>query len=181
MKSLVPLLIAACLLVSGCSPVRSLRPVGLQPVNLKDVEEEWAGAWSTSDGDTVLMSVADAEKGRLRLTYLEGKGTEVRSVEAELRETGTTRFFNARDQDHPQPERWVWARLDQDGRQIVTWLPRNERVKESIEKGYLPGTAPKQEDVTLGELSEAQQRRLAEEESNLYQWDKPLVFFKTSK
>ena len=181
MKSLVLILIAGCLLGSGCAPVRSLHPVGLQPVNLKDVEEEWAGAWSTSDGDTVLVSVADAEKGRLRLTYLEGKGTEVRSVEAELRETGSTRFFNARDQDHPQPERWLWARLDQEGRQIVAWLPRNERLKEAIDKGDLAGTAPKQEEVILGELNESQQRRLAEEDSPLYRWDKPLVLFKTSK
>lgn len=181
MKILPLLLLALLAGATGCAPVFSTHPVGQRPLNLKEEAAEWAGSWSDAEGRSFLISLEDAEQGRLRLTFVEEDGVNLRSETIEVRETGSARFFNAKDRDHPAPPRWLWARMDREGRRILVWLPSNEAVKECIDKGELAGTAPKADDILLGELSEEQQLRLARPDATLYRWDKPLVYFKTSK
>jgi hypothetical protein len=174
---LVGLLLAtAC----GCSAVISRRQVGEKPAKI--VAGDWEGDWVTTDG-AVKVKVVDAEKGILKLVWLEDeKGSPaMKSAEVELRESGDWLFANTRDENKGQSRGYSWGRIRNEDRQIIVWLPDEKMFKQLVKDGVFPGKIAG-DDVLLDELKPQHLKIITSGERGvLFSWDKPSVFVRVGK
>ena len=54
------------------------------------------------------------------------------------------------------PAEYTWARIDNNGKRIILWLPEVEQFQQAVQDGRLPGTVKEDKDVMLAPLAPAQ-------------------------
>lgn len=179
------LLLTSFLWLTGCESVFVAQPLGDEVVVLE--EKLWQGQWS--NGEMVITTtIINAEKGILQAAWVErGElGGELEMATGYVRRTGGVIYLNLPNLDSDAlpdedagddkvPE-YHWARLQQDEHRAVLWWPSQERFRDAIRAGTLPGTIREGHDVVLGQLNEQQLQYINTPEANLLNWTEPLVF-----
>lgn len=163
----------------GCNAVISKRPVGEKPARI--VAKEWEGKWVTSDG-AVMVKVIDAEKGTLKVFWLEDdkqSNPAMKTADVELRESGEWLFASTKEEDKGRG--YVWGRIKNEDRQIMVWSPDDTLFKQLMKEGVFPGKVDGDE-VILDELKPQHLKIITSGERGvLFSWDKPTVFVKVGK
>lgn len=171
--------------LTACESVFVEQPMGDEVVVLK--EDLWQGQWS--NGEIVITTtIIDAEKGILQAAWVErGQlGGELETATGYVRRTGDVTYLNLLNYDgdaspgegsgeNKSPE-YHWARLQHDKRRAVLWWPNQNRFRDAINAGTLPGTIREDQDVLLGKLNEEQLQNINSPEANLLNWTEPMVF-----
>ncbi len=167
------------LMTCGCSPVFSKRPVGQKPAKI--VARDWEGNWVASDGGSLKLKVVDADKGVLKLFWLDDdeKGNPVmKTADVELRESGEWLFASTKAEDKGQTRGFAWGRIKNEDRQIILWLPDDKIFKRLVKDGVFPGKLDG-DDLILDELKPQHLKIITSGERGvLFEWDKPAVFVK---
>jgi hypothetical protein len=175
------LILAGVLLATtcGCNPVFSKRPVGEKPAKI--AAKDWEGNWVASDGGSLKVKVIDADKGILKLFWLDDdeKGNPImKTADVELRESGEWLFASTKAEDKGQTRGYAWGRIKNEERQIVLWLPDDKTFKRLVKDGVFPGKLDG-DDVILEELKPQHLKIITSAERGvLFGWDKPVVFVK---
>lgn len=173
---LVAVLVAT---MSGCSAVYSIDPVGEKPYPVK--EEDWKGVW-ISNGAAVTFKVIDAEKGLVKVAWVEWKDHEAKleSYEIQLRESEKWIFANVRDDANGKP-RFFWGPIKQEENQILAWRPDVAKFKALGKNGKLPSRED-DNDIFLDHLTPEQLKVItSQSEGVLFEWNDPLVFIRIFK
>lgn len=198
------LLLLSLLGLSACESVFVEQPLGEEVVVLDDAL--WQGQWS--NGEIVIMtSVISAEKGILQAAWIERgeQGAELEMATGYVRKTGERIYLNLPNLDRnetpgkapgerskdsspdsspaglpaqPAKPEYHWARLVLDKHQASLWWPHQERFRDAVKAGTLPGTVKEDEDVLLGALSTEQLDLINSPEANLLNWTEPMVFIR---
>ncbi len=150
-------------------------------------EKLWQGQWS--NGEMVITTtIIDAEKGILQAAWVErGElGGELEIATGYVRRTGDVTYLNlpnfdsdavpGEDKGEVKTSEYNWARLQLDQHRAVLWWPDQNRFREAVKAGTLPGTIREDQDVLLGKLNEEQLQSINAPEANLLTWTEPLVF-----
>ncbi len=179
------LLLLTCVCLTACESVFVTQPLGDDVVVLE--EKLWQGQWS--NGEMVLTTtIIDAEKGILQAAWVErGElGGELEMATGYVRRTGAVTYLNlpnfdsdappAEDSGENKPLEYHWALLQHDEHHAILWWPNQNRFRDAVKAGILPGSIKEDQDVLLGKLSEAQLQRINTPEANLLNWTEPLVF-----
>ena len=74
------------------------------------------------------------------------------------------------------PPEYTWARIDNNGKRIILWLPDVEHFQQAVQDGRLPGTVREDEDVMLAPLAPAQLELINSPAGNFLSWSEPQVF-----
>lgn len=175
--------------LSACESVFVEQPLGQEVVVLD--EALWQGHWS--NGEIVITTtVIDAEKGILQAAWIERgeHGAELEMATGYVRKTGERIYLNLPNYDSDEspaesanestlqaskPE-YHWARLVLDEHQASMWWPNQERFRDAVKAGTLPGSVKEDQDVLLGDLSAEQLDLINSPEANLLNWTEPMVF-----
>lgn len=186
MKTLFRVLLPCCfLLLTACESVFVERPLGDEVVVLD--QPLWQGQWSNGEF-VITTSIIDVESGILQAAWIERgeKGAELEMVTGYVRKTGDLIYLNLPNYDddeagseNPKPPAkpsYHWARLVVDEHQARLWWPNQERFREAVSSGKLPGTVKDDQDVLLGELKPEHLDLINSPEANLLNWTEPMVF-----
>ena len=79
------------------------------------------------------------------------------------------------------PPEYTWARIDNNGKRIILWLPEVEQFQQAVQDGRLPGTVKEDKDVMLAPLAPAQLELINSPAGNLLNWSEPAVFVRIGK
>ena len=178
------LLLCSILLLTACESVFVGQPLGKDVVVLD--EATWQGQWL--NGEVVITTtVIDAENGILQAAWIERgeHGAELEIATGYVRKTGDHIYLSLPNLDSNEvpiegnapaksPE-YHWARLDHDQRTATLWWPNQDRFREAVKSGQLPGTIKDDDDVLLDELSTEQLELINSPESNLLGWTEPMM------
>ncbi len=161
----------------GCSAVYSKRPVGEKPAKI--ATKDWEGNWLMSDGVSMKVKVVDADKGILKLFWLDDDTKVVmKTADVELRESGEWLFASTKAEDKGQTKGYAWGRIKNEDRQIILWFPADKIFKGLVKDGVFPGKIDG-DDVILEELKPQHLKIITSGERGvLFEWDKPAVFVK---
>lgn len=173
---LVAVLVAT---MSGCSAVYSIDPIGEKPHPVK--QDDWKGVWISNEG-AVSFKVIDAEKGLIKVAWVEWKGHEAKleSYEIQLRESEKWVFANVRD-DANGKLWYLWGPIKHQGDQILAWRPDVGKFKALGKNGKLPSREDGN-DIFLEHLTPEQLEVItSQSEGVLYEWNDPLVFIRIVK
>lgn len=165
--------------ICGCTVVASLEPLGERPKEI--FQADWDGAWIHKE-QPIKIKVADQQKGMLQVAWVEEKGgrLQLESYQIEMRETGEWTFGNVKNPEGPAP--YLWALVKNDQGQIIVWMPEVEHFRKLVQTGVLPGKVEKGGDVVLEKLTpEHLKAMMSEDRGVCFEWQKPLVFFRTGK
>ena len=194
------LLLGLCGL-SACDSVFVEQPLGEEVVVLD--EALWQGQWS--NGEIVITtSIIDAEKGILQAAWIERRehGAELEMVTGYVRKTGERIYLNLPNLDKDEPpggapaelpagssgdspavapvdsgnREYHWARLVLDEHHASMWWPNQDRFRDAVTSGTLPGTVKEDKDVLLGSLNAEQLDMINSPQANLLNWEQPIVF-----
>jgi hypothetical protein len=181
-KRYAKLVLAVLILLTtcGCNAVISKRPVGEK--SAKIMAKDWEGNWLSPDGPAK-VKVVDPDKGIIKVFWLEddkeGK-PGMKTAEVELRQSGEWLFANTRAEDKGESRGYVWARIKNEDRQIIAWLPDNKAFARLVKDGVLPGKNDG-DDMILDELKPQHLQIITSGERGLlFEWDKPAVFVKVA-
>ncbi len=183
LKRVIPVL---CFLgLTACESVFVQQPLGEEVVVLD--EAAWQGRWS--NGEIVITtSVIDAEKGTLQAAWIERgeNGAELEMATGYVRRTGERIYLNLPNFDGEEATtgstlktgatEYHWARLVLEDHQALMWWPNQERFRDAVKAGTMPGTIKEDHDVVLGALSPDQLDTINSPEANLLNWEHPMVF-----
>lgn len=172
------LLISAC----GCNAVLAKRPVGEKPAKI--VANDWEGKWVGADGGSLTVKVLDANKGLLKVFWLddEDKRTpSMKSADVELRESGKWLFASTNYEDNGPSRGYLWGRIKNEDRQMIVWIPDDKAFAPLVKSGVFPGKI-EGDDIILDELKAEHLKIITSGERGvLFQWDKPAVFVKAGQ
>jgi hypothetical protein len=160
--------------------VVALHPVGEKPAVL--IPDEWTGSWLVPDG-VLTIRVIDPGKGIIEALFIddEKKDALLEKYTIHLFKSGDFLFASTKDSDHPDPIRYLWGLMRKDDRRIMIWLPEEDKFRDLVAKGTIPGTSDKDK-VTLGDLKSEQLKLLSSKDAgNLYDWSEPIVLIKLGK
>lgn len=188
--------------LAACESVFVKQPLGDEVVVLD--KALWEGQWS--NGEVVITTtVMDAEKGILQAAWVERgqDGARLEMATGFVRQTGNVIYLNLPNHDDersdglnaaesseatpPNPEipgagssqsEYHWARLALDEHRALMWWPSQERFRDAVKAGNLPGIIKEDKDVVLGELSAEQVQLINSPAANLLSWTEPLVFMR---
>lgn len=160
--------------LASCDIVLSTHPVGSEPVTL--VAEEWQGTWINDDGAVTLV-VPEGPPGRLQLAWIEVRDKpELETAVVHVRSVGDWLFGSFEEDEGPEPARYIWGRLVKEEGTILFWLPREERFRELVATGVLPGEVSEDGDVLLTRLEPQHLAILTSEDRGpLFAWDDPTI------
>ena len=170
-------LVICIALLSGCSAVYSIHPVGEQPLTL--VPEEWEGTWLHQEG-TVTVAVTDSAKGFIEIGWVEKRQNRLafETYPVQLLKYGDWLFGNVHDRD--KTGHHLWGRVRKDDGQLTLWAPDVAKIKTLVVQDVLPGRLINDgEDVVLDELSAA--HMLVIVEGTVLEWGRPLVFLRLTQ
>jgi hypothetical protein len=74
------------------------------------------------------------------------------------------------------PPEFHWARLALDDRAAMLWWPSQDRFRDAVKAGSMPGRIKDDNDVLLGDLTAEHLQQINSPEANLLNWTEPLVF-----
>lgn len=160
-------------LLAGCSPVLATRPMGQHPTKLDPAE--WQGLW-VSGTQTMMIEVADAAGGILRISVLEENGTPSRETHAVfLRDCCSTTFASYCPADAGDSFRWGPIALS--GDDLMVWVPDAKKFGAFVNERKLKGRIETDGSVHLDELPMEEMHLLASGALGVpYHWDTPTVF-----
>lgn len=194
-KRMIPVL--GVLALTACESVFVEQPLGEEVVVLEDAA--WQGQWS--NGEVVITtSIIDADKGILQAAWLERgeHGAELEMATGYVRRTGERIYLNlpkpdpagvaanspddagAHEYPKDSPREYHWARLVLEDHQAQMWWPNQERFRDAVKAGTLPGRIKDDQDVVLGALSTEQLDRINSPEANMLNWEHPMVFIRVA-
>lgn len=158
-----------CLVLWGCDSVRSVAPVGEGPAKIEAAD--WEGNWLGSDDTLLSIRVADAEKGVLRLAWVEFDGQSnpsLHTMGVELRESGQWLFANTRDDpdDGKRLDTWLWARIKKSNGQLTIWVPDAANFAPLVRQKLIPGRVVDR-DVILDPLTQEHIKAIMSEEHGM--------------
>lgn len=179
------LLLLSFLGLTACESVFVEQPLGDEVVVLE--EALWQGQWS--NGEIVITTtIIDAEKGILQAAWVErGQlGGELEMATGYVRRTGEVTYLNLPNHDsdtlpgedtaEAKALEYHWARLQHNEHRALLWWPNQERFRDAVKAGTLPGTIKEDQDVLLGKLTDEHLQSINSPEANLLNWTEPLVF-----
>ncbi len=179
------ILLTSLLGLAACESVFVEQPLGEEVVVLD--EATWQGRWS--NGEIVITtSIIDAGKGILQAAWIERgeHGAELEMATGYVRRTGERIYLNLPNLDgkeattgsplNANAAEYHWARLVLEDHQALMWWPNQERFRDAVANGTLPGTIKEDHDVLLGNLSPEQLDLVNSPEANLLNWEHPMVF-----
>ncbi len=167
----------------SCDAVFTSHPIGDTPVKLEI--KDWEGTWLHKEG-TIVTKILDSEKGILNVSWIEEKEGKMKYVMSEvyIREMGDRLYWN-REEKHQSEEgarsqeiRYLWGKLQKNGRQIIVWEPDINRFKQLVTNGELPGKLGGFEhaSVYVDTLNLEQLEMFSNEtEGKLYNGEKPVA------
>jgi hypothetical protein len=180
-------LLTSLLGLTACESVFVAQPLGEEVVVLE--EATWQGRWS--NGEMVITtSVIDAEKGILQAAWIERgeHGAELEMATGYVRRTGERIYLNLPNLDGDEAStgsplktsatEYHWARMVLEDHQALMWWPNQDRFRDAVTRGTLPGTIKEDHDVLLGDLSAEQLDLINSPEANLLNWEHPMVFIR---
>lgn len=175
-------------MISGCSVVRCIEPMGASPVSL--VPEEWDGTWQApgSSGFCV-VKVAEAEAGKLDVAVLgiEDERIRMRTLHVQIRQSGDWTFFSVPVREFANPgdevkDGYFWGRIKKEGDRVVFWLPHFKRIEAAVAEGRLPGRKISDGDIELGAMKASHYEWMASEKAGiLVDWENPAVMIRMPK
>jgi hypothetical protein len=169
--------------LTGCHAVYTEQPIGATPAKLdpKTVNGLWI--W---DNGAMMVKVADPEKGRLALAWIDDKNDTftLRTTTAFVREYHDLALLTMQDvehADHPDRPEWIWlGAVKHDGNGGLLWIPNWKRIGGLVREGKLPGKSSGEDaDVYLGKLTPAQTDALTT--VGMLLWDDPTLLKKVGK
>lgn len=164
----------------GCSAVYTHRPVGLTATDITAEAAEWEGTWVHPEGAFSVL-VEDGSNGLIQAAWVErgGGALKHKSATVHLRDAGGWTFASAQAEN--EDDLYVWGRIEKEKRSALIWLPDVAKFKALIESGTLPGVT-NGSNVILGDLSTNDFDNICSDSKQvLFDWDKPLVLWKTSE
>ncbi len=171
----------------SCEAVFTSHPIGKKIVKLNG--EDWEGTWLHKEGSLV-TKVFDSEKGILTISWIEPKGQEFKHVTEEvyIRESGELMFWSMKDKfqsiggkSGSQKDRYIWGKIQKDGRQIIVWRPDIDYFKQLVNNGELPGKID-DGSVFLDDLKPEQLKIFkSETEGLLYNREEPVALLQIFK
>jgi len=179
------LLLLCMVWLTACESVYVQQPLGDEVVVLD--QALWQGQWSNGEF-VITTSIIDVESGILQAAWIERgeHGAELEMVTGYVRKTGDLIYLSlanydgeeatGQDSESPAPPKYHWARLEVDEHQAKMWWPNQQRFREAITAGKLPGTIRDDEDVVLDSLSPEHLALINSPEANLLNWTEPMVF-----
>lgn len=165
--------------IAGCVVVDSPVPIGETATSV--AASDWQGTWLYGEG-AVVARVVDMEKGKIEIAWIETENGAfvLRKRAVEIRQSGDWMFANLSNED--APDRFVWARIRGDGREVLLWIPDNDKIEALVKDGTLAGTVDDKGNVRLGALSADQMKRLTtDDKGNLYSWANPITLRRWSE
>ena len=179
------LLFLSILWLSACDSVFVQQPLG-DEVMLLD-QGLWQGQWSNGEM-VIITTIIDAEKGILQAAWIERgeHGAQLEMATGYVRKSGDLIYLNLPNLDRKETEvakspvtsapEYNWARLVVDEHSATMWWPNQNRFRDAVKAGTLPGIIKEDQDVVLDELSSAHLQIINSPEANLLSWTEPLVF-----
>jgi len=177
-------ILTACILIvlCGCNAVYSPRPIGEKPTNIQSKQDEWEGTWTHTDG-AMTVKVVDGSNGVLKVGWVQDDHGDLKyeSADVYLRDSGGWTFASIKPQEETNQNRYVWARVEKKERMAILWKPDANKFKTLVREGKIPGCADGS-DVVLGNLASNHLALITSETNGvLFNWDEPLVLFKSGK
>jgi len=174
---LYPVLLGLAWLISGCTAVYTSEPVGDEPVKL--LAQDWEGTW-VQDEDFFVIRLSEPDQGMLVAAWIEEEDDSLKmeSLKGHIRATGDTMFISFRDKDYPDTPRYFWARIKQDGRQIIFWQPDEKVFKMLVDSNQLPGKI-EDDNIILEPLKNEHLKLISDDKGKtLFDWQDPIIFLK---
>ena len=165
-------LCCVCLL-AGCVTTFSSEPLGEAIAVLRP--EEWNGVWMGRDGQLFRVVVIDAADGKL-LMVEDGKDCSARTtasgtdVMRQLRQSGSWYFENPTEKEVLYD---IWLAFHRDREALFVCVADEERVRELVVKGALPGFTY-EGDVVVWPLSHDLYRVLLSDDRPAFRCGPPL-------
>lgn len=167
------------LILAGCQAIYSEQPLGT-PVSSLD-SGIWQGTWLHEDV-VLLTTVLDAEKGTLEAAWVErgSQGAKFERFSGTVNRSGDMLFLNMPNPDTASEStgEYLWARVSNDGRRVILWLPNPKRITEAVKNGELPGVIKDDKNIRLGKLTAEQIQRIGSFGADWLVWPEPLVFIR---
>jgi hypothetical protein len=171
---------ALAMLFCGCNASLSSQPIGLTPKDISAEVEDWEGVWQNTDGTFFTAFVMDGSNGLIRIAGLERDGDAIKqeSFDLYLRDAGGWTFVSMTDNKEGL---FVWGRIKREDRVALIWGPTPEKITALIADGTLPGTTNGSGGVLTTLSTNHYEIICSDSKTVLFDWDKPLVFWKVSK
>lgn len=148
------------LVLSGCSTLTSLNPVGTDPLQIE--KDDWEGVWYGGGGDLKIVMVCfvmvkNKDKGILRVAFIREHKDEkkkdfvVKKLDIQLRQSKSALFGNFPLKDYPKDyandyeiseineESYVWFMIKRSEDSIVIKLPDPHEFEELVKEEKLKG------------------------------------------
>jgi hypothetical protein len=181
------LLLLLTVVLMGC-PVVSKNMVGLEDYKLDAKKID--GTWINDEG-AMLIKVVDADKGILKLVFLEDRD-KIESMKIKIMKGNSWLYFNVLPEKEGTEEEYIWGRFQINDSKLIFWNPSNEAFSKAIEKRKIKGkiTKKKQEDqklsfttstVVLTDSAKNIIDLVEKSDISFFDWDKPVFFIKLTK
>lgn len=171
-----------CFVMSACSVVTSIAPVGETPAVVDP--KEWDGNWMNTDGATISIKVKSEKEGLLGIAWIEDDThMTCKSADIFIRSSGSWRFASMKDKDTTPADqpKYLWGRIKNEKNLILFWLPTVSKFRELVESKVFSGEASKG-GVLLRDLTPGQMKiMISEEKGVLFDWDSPVIFMRTTR
>jgi len=180
-------LILALAMLMGC-PVASKNIVGLQEFKID--AQKIDGTWISDEG-AILIKTIDAEKGIIKITFLEDR-EKLESVKVKIMKGKSWLYFNILPEKESKDNDYMWGRFQQGENRIVFWHTANQAFTKAIQERKIQGVIKKekQEDaklsfttstVILTDSAENIINLVETSDKSFFSWDEPVFFIKLTK
>lgn len=180
-------LIFVASLLMGC-PVVSKSIVGLQEFKIDTQKID--GTWISDEG-AILIKTIDAEKGIIKITFLEDSD-KMESVKIKIMKGKSWLYFNILPEKESKDIEYMWGRFQQGENSIIFWHTSNQAFTKAIQERTIQGVIKKekQEDevfsfttskVILTDSAENIINLVETSDKSFFSWDEPLFFIKLTK
>jgi hypothetical protein len=180
-------LILVLSLLIGC-PVVSKNIVGLQEFKID--AQKIDGTWISDEG-AILIKTIDAEKGIIKITFLEDR-EKVESVKIKIMKGKSWLYFNILPEKESKDIEYMWGRFQQGENRIIFWHTANQAFTKAIEERKIQGVIKKekQEDAKfsfttsttiLTDSAENIINLVETSDKSFFSWDEPVFFIKLTK
>jgi len=180
-------LILALSLLMGC-PVVSKNVVGLQEFKIDAQKVD--GTWISDEG-AILIKAIDAEKGVIKITFLEDR-EKLESVKIKIMKGKLWFYFNILPEKESKDNDYMWGRFQLGENRIIFWHTASQAFTKAIEQRKIQGfiKKEKQEDekisfttstAILTDSAENIINLVETSDKSFFSWDEPVFFIKLTK
>jgi hypothetical protein len=169
------------LLLTGCSPAFSNKPLGQRPAKLD--ADKLDGIWVAAGGSVLNVMVTEADAGKARLASIEKEGKEFKlnQMEVEVRESGNQMFLNLLEPaEGERKARYSLMRMALRDNQIILWRPKFDELKKAVEANKLAAQvdAKEKEILIQSDYEKAASFLASPEATTLFDYTEPMVLMR---